>query len=259
VNVLGIGGPPGVGKSEVMREVLALLHEQGFEREDVKGTIQVDGRNVPVNAVELRAHGTTVIVLGRYDEGDTFPGTDRLSMAVQPAAEDLIARLAGHTARQGTSEQTHVVFEGDRLFSRSFLLSCAATPGVTVHACVLSTTAEQLEARRKGRGSNQAASWLKGRTSKVDGIVRWLKDSGEPVHELINAPGLARACAAHVLDLLGLCAGDACPSALPGRSCPKHEPTRACGCGEGEVCVDCDHEVCERCQDEGCAECQGAA
>lgn len=251
MNVLGIGGPPGVGKSACMREVLALLREQGgFEREDVKGTIQedvkgtiqVEGRNVTVNAVELRARGVTVIVLGRYDEGDTFPGTDRLSMAVQPAAEDLIARLAGHTARQGTSEQTHVVFEGDRLFSRSFLLSCAATPGVSVHAVVLSTTAEQLAERRKGRGSNQAASWLKGRTSKVEGIVRWLKDSGEPVHELINAPGLARACAGQVLDLLGLCAGDDCPHALIGRSCPEHEPTRACGCVEGESCAECDRE-----------------
>lgn len=236
MNVIGIGGAPGVGKSAVMREVLELLlREQGFEREDAKGTIQVEGRNVTVNAVELRARGVTVIVLGRYDEGDTFPGTDRLSMAVQPAVEDLIERLAGHTARQGTSEQTHVVFEGDRLFSRSFLLSCAATPGVTVRAVVLSVSAAQLEERRKGRGSKQAAHWLKGRASKVERIVRWLKELGEPVHELINEPGLARACAGQVLDLLGLCAGDACPSALPGRPCPKHEPTRECGCVEDEV------------------------
>lgn len=226
MNIVGIGGPPGVGKSEVMREVLALLREQGFEREDVKGTIQVDGRNVTLNAVELRAHGVTVVVLGRYDEGDTFPGTDRLSMAAQPAAEHLIELLAqweDDRRVENPRPRVHVLFEGDRLFSRSFLISCARA--ATVHAVVLSAHPDVIHQRRAERGSTQDASWLKGRASKVEGIVHWLKDAGEPVHELINAPGLARECAAHVLDLLGL-----------------GEPI-----------------VCERCQDEGCAEGRGTA
>jgi hypothetical protein len=221
VNVVAVGGAPGVGKSEIVRLAIELLREQGFAAEPVKHLVQVGERRVPIEAVELRKPGLSVIVLGRYDEGDKFPGTDCLSMSVQPAAEETIAVLAAHAARSG--EAVHVLFEGDRLFSKSFLISCAATPGVVVRPCIVRASGEVRQARLAKRGSSQSATWLKGRDTKIENVLRWFDESGEKVTALFNEPGLARECAQQVIGLLGL-----------------DDPI-----------------VCERCQDEGCAECRG--
>lgn len=204
MNVVALGGAPGAGKSTVTRLLIEALVEQGFVREDVRGTHKHEGRNVSVGAVELtrtRPDGKVehVLVLGRYEQGDTFPGTDKLSMGVQPVAVHLIEQLALAEPQVGP---VRVLFEGDRLFTRSFLVACARH--AVTRAVVLKATHEQLEARRKGRGSDQSASWLKGRATKLDGIVRWLADSGEQVEHLENDTGQAGACAEHLHTLLGV-------------------------------------------------------
>lgn len=202
MNVVAVGGAPGVGKSEIVRLAIELLREQGFAAEPVKHLVQVGERRVPIEAVELRKPGLTVIVLGRYDEGDKFPGTDCLSMSVQPAVELAVEALSLHAARSG--EAVHVLFEGDRLFSKSFLLHCAATQGVIVRPCLVRASGDVRQARLAKRGSSQSATWLKGRDTKIENVLRWLDESGEKVTALFNEPGLAGACAQQVIELLGL-------------------------------------------------------
>lgn len=204
MNVLAIGGEPGVGKSTAVQRVIVELLARGYDREDGSYTITHKGRRVTVHGVEFvgerpyyREH---VIILGKYADGDTFPGTDRESMGVAPAAEALLQALA---AKESETASVFVLFEGDRLFTRSFLLACARV--ATVRVCVLKATPEQLETRRKGRGSDQDSSWLKGRASKVAGIERWLEEGAERVERLNNGnPEEIDNLAATLIELLDL-------------------------------------------------------
>jgi hypothetical protein len=101
-----------------------------------------------------------IYILGKYDEGEVFSGTDRMSMAVQPEAIKFLASL---------SEDSIVLYEGDRLFTASFLEDCAEKYDLKiVH---ISTRADVREERYKERGSNQNVTWLQGRESKINNIL----------------------------------------------------------------------------------------
>jgi len=101
-----------------------------------------------------------IYVLGKYEEGETFSGTDRMSMAVQPEAVKFLTEV---------DDKSIVLFEGDRLFNTSFLEHCLDNYDLDI--VFLDTDREVREERYKERGSNQNETWLQGRETKVANIL----------------------------------------------------------------------------------------
>lgn len=145
MRVIAIGGEPGSGKSTLMKEI---INHYGVEP-------KYDAfKLVPYLQKE------NIYVLGKYEEGEVFSGTDRMSMAVQPEAVKFLASLPTDSV---------VLFEGDRLFTASFLEHCMDKYDLRI--IYLSTTKQIREERYKERGSNQNETWLQGRETKISNIM----------------------------------------------------------------------------------------
>jgi len=144
LKLIGIVGMPGTGKTTLMREWMA-------KREWTKDT--------PVKLLDTLISGD-IRLFGKYEEGDTFAGTDKLSMAVQPAALEYI-RMPTHDIN---------IFEGDRLTSVPFFKE-AQKKGYDVHIIVLKVADDIREQRYKDRGSKQSEQFIKGRRTKIQNII----------------------------------------------------------------------------------------
>ena len=81
-------------------------------------------------------------------------------MAVQPEAVKFLATLPSDAV---------VLFEGDRLFTASFLEHCVENYDTDI--LYLETDKSIREDRYKERGSNQNETWLRGRESKIANIL----------------------------------------------------------------------------------------
>jgi ribose 1,5-bisphosphokinase PhnN len=99
--------------------------------------------------------------LGR--KRDSFSGTDALALNVQPEAMRFVEQ---HPARL-------ILAEGDRLANDKFFQKIVDS-GYDFQLVWVNVRPEVAEERRALRGSNQNATWLKGRQSKVFGLTeRW--------------------------------------------------------------------------------------
>lgn len=145
MKVFAIGGEPGSGKSTLMKEII-----KHFEVEPKYDSVKL----VPYLQKD------NVYILGKYEEGEVFSGTDRMSMAVQPDAIKFLATLPTDSV---------VLFEGDRLFTASFLEDCLDKYDLKI--IYLSTKKEVRQDRYKDRGSNQNETWLQGRETKIANIM----------------------------------------------------------------------------------------
>lgn len=145
MKVIAIGGEPGAGKSTLMKEIL-----NKFVWSKVYDSVKL---------VPYLQYGNYYI-LGKYDEGETFSGTDRMSMAVQPEAIKFLASL---------KDDSIVLFEGDRLFASSFLEHCVENYDTEI--IYLNTDRDVRQERYKERGSNQNETWLQGRETKITNIL----------------------------------------------------------------------------------------
>ena len=146
MKVIAIFGEPGSGKSTLMLSV--------FERFGISKKYKSDFPLVPYHQKD------NVYVLGKYEEGEVFCGTDKMSMAVQPEAVKFLAQLPSDSV---------VLFEGDRLCTSSFLEHCLEK--YDLEMIYLSTDKETRQERYKLRGSNQNETWLRGRESKINNIL----------------------------------------------------------------------------------------
>lgn len=107
-------------------------------------------------------HYGSVVMLGGGRNG--FPGTDTLSLNVQPG----VLRWLRDT------ESQLVYGEGDRLANDKFF-SGAKAAGWNLTVAYLAVPEWEAEARRAARGSTQNASWVRGRETKVLRLVeRWV-------------------------------------------------------------------------------------
>jgi broad-specificity NMP kinase len=144
--LIAVGGQPGTGKTTLFRKFI-----------EGKKWIEVE----PAKLVSaLYNEEMDLYILGKYQEGETFAGTDRLSMAVQPEMQKWI--------------QTHncnILFEGDRIFNQSFLEFAMGLPNTDLQVVYLKTTKEVLEQRYKDRGSDQSETFLKGRATKYSNLL----------------------------------------------------------------------------------------
>jgi broad-specificity NMP kinase len=144
--IIAVGGQPGTGKTTLFRKFM----------ED-KQWIQCE----PAKLVSAMYNTEKdLYILGKYEDGETFAGTDRLSMAVQPNLQEWIA-----------SNNCNILFEGDRVFNQSFLEFCMGLPNTDLQVVYLKAPKELLEQRYKDRGSDQSEQFLRGRETKYSNLL----------------------------------------------------------------------------------------
>lgn len=148
-----IVGVPCVGKSTVMRKLMAASGVWTFVPQK--------------NLAHHRHEDSGAIILGRYDEEHQFPGTDRLSMGVQPHAVQALYQHAGA-----------ILFEGARLGTPSFIRS-ARESGRDVTVCVLTMSPTALHARREAERV-QPEKFLRTQATKVANLVEEHHDIAFP-------------------------------------------------------------------------------
>jgi broad-specificity NMP kinase len=127
MKVIAIGGEPGAGKSTLMRRLI----------ENIKAVPKYNEYKLVPYLQYFE-----IFILGKYEEGEVFSGTDRMSMAVQPEAIKFLAYLP---------ENAIVLFEGDRLFTASFLEHCVEKYDTKI--VYLKTTKDIRSDSYKERGS----------------------------------------------------------------------------------------------------------
>ena len=145
MKVIAIGGEPGCGKTTLMKRII----------EDIKPIPKYsEFKLVPYLQKD------NIFILGKYEDGEVFSGTDRMSMAVQPEAIKFLDSLPKNSI---------LLFEGDRLFTASFLEHCVENYDTSI--IYLKTERSIRQDRYKERGSNQNETWLAGRETKVSNIM----------------------------------------------------------------------------------------
>lgn len=144
--LIAVGGSPGTGKTTLFR---------AFMR---------DKKWIPVEPAPLVSamynQELDLYVLGKYEEGEVFAGTDRLSMAVQPKMQEWIA-----------SHNCNILFEGDRIFNQSFLEYAMNLPDTDLQIVFLNAPKDELERRYAERGSDQSEKFLRGRETKYSNLL----------------------------------------------------------------------------------------
>jgi len=144
MKVIAIGGEPGSGKTTLMWKLVEHFKvEPKYDSFKLVPYLQKDN----------------VYILGKYEVSETFAGTDRMSMAVQPEAEKFVKSLP---------KDSIVIYEGDRLFTASFLEKMLDLSDLSI--VYLETSKDVRKQRYELRGSEQNETWLNGRESKIDNI-----------------------------------------------------------------------------------------
>lgn len=144
--LVAVGGQPGTGKTTLFRK---FMENHTWQRVEPKKMLPA-----------LYCKELDLYVLGKYEDGETFAGTDRLSMAVQPIAQCFV-----------TETKSNILFEGDRIFNQSFLEFSMKLPDTDLQVVYLKAPKDILQARYKERGSDQSEQFLKGRETKYSNIL----------------------------------------------------------------------------------------
>ena len=154
--LIGIVGIPGTGKSTLMKNWMST-REWSTDK--------------PVDLVDTHI-SDNIRVIVKYEEGEVFSGTDRLSMAVQPKFLEFLESANNET----------VLFEGDRLTSTK-VFQRAIDLGWNVSIIHLTVSDIERERRYAERESNQSEQFINGRKTKVGNVVEQFSPNplfGEP-------------------------------------------------------------------------------
>jgi len=144
--LIAVGGRPGTGKTTLFRK---FMEDKTWERVEPSKTLSA-----------LYSKELDLYVLGKYEDGEVFAGTDRLSMAVQPVAQSFVSETT-----------SNILFEGDRIFNQSFLEFAMNTPNIDLQILYLKVPEETLKTRYVERGSDQSETFLKGRATKYNNLL----------------------------------------------------------------------------------------
>lgn len=144
-NILAIGGIPGTGKTTLMRAFMA--QHKYSEAKDFRPLVK---------GHSCDSH----LLLGVYEEGEVFAGTDRWSMAVQPEAEQFFEK----------NNDDDVVFEGDRIFNKKMFSYIIGLKKYNLFILLLDAEPAILSARYAERGSDQSDKFINGRKTKYENI-----------------------------------------------------------------------------------------
>jgi ribose 1,5-bisphosphokinase PhnN len=148
--LIAIIGPPGTGKTTLVRKLMERF-EWVYDK--------------PIDLVDSYVCGK-IRLIGRYEEGELFAGTDRLSMAVQPKFLEYIK----------DNDDEVVIFEGDRLSSVT-LFEEVSKHNYELKIFSLKVSDETLKKRYEQRGSDQSEQFIRGRKTKVSKIEERFGDN----------------------------------------------------------------------------------
>jgi len=151
--IIAIGGEPATGKSTLIKEFM----KTATDWEPMSPVPLING---------YFSYDYDLALLGKYEEGEQFPGTDRFSMAVQPQAEKYLYWL-----EEMNAPHPNVLFEGDRLFNAKFLEFCLTLEHLfELHIILLKASRNQIDFRHKDRKDSQDEKFIKGRRTKYENI-----------------------------------------------------------------------------------------
>lgn len=163
MKVTMIIGEPAVGKSTPMKAFMKSMGNWIYE----------SPKWIPYH-VNIK-NGKDTIVLGRYDDAThPFPGTDRMSMAVQQHAIQFIINAKNRGANS-------LFFEGDRL-GNDKMLKALQYSGVDLEVICLVTNVDR-------RRPSQTDKFRASRKTKIRNMTGWggrAAKSGLPVKRLIH-------------------------------------------------------------------------
>jgi hypothetical protein len=172
-------GVPGAGKSTALAGAISLL-----------GWGEPEARSQPF--AHAWYEDARAVLLGKQDV--TFPGTDTLSLGVNPRAVEFVR----------TTGADLVVGEGDRLANRRFLCAAADAGGAVLVAFDLPAVSafQRMLDRADALGvAPQQESWWNGRATKTENL-RHLSWPGLR-HETVDASRPREAVAEQVADIIG--------------------------------------------------------
>lgn len=151
---IGLGGEPSTGKSSIMKEILKKLGE-GY---DFKFDL-LRGKKYPYFNPKL-------IVLGIYEEGVLFCGTDRLSMIAIKSIKDLVNFCVDNEVFLDYT----ILFEGDRFFKQNFF-ELLEQKQIDYSLFITKVDESILQQRRDSRAdNNQSVVFLKGRRTMYSNV-----------------------------------------------------------------------------------------
>jgi broad-specificity NMP kinase len=149
LKLIYIIGVPGVGKTTLMKEIMNRY--EGWKEERV------------TDLLDSHVAGN-VRVLGKYEEGEVFAGTDKLSMAVAPKAIDWVR----------TKPNEKIIAEGDRLNSKTFFKEVQQHLDLTI--IHLTASDDERQRRFKERGSDQSEKFLQTTKTKCENVLEEFGD-----------------------------------------------------------------------------------
>ena len=144
--IIMIGGAPCSGKSTLTRNILSKLGSAEYVE--------------PIKLFPCEKRGD-VLVVGRYPEGETFGGTDRISYGAISQFRDFIDQEA--------PKHKHIFLEGDRFFRAQDIEWLLDNYDAKVY--VLTVGEDEERRRHIERGDTQSEVWLKGRRSQINNIL----------------------------------------------------------------------------------------
>jgi hypothetical protein len=152
VKIIAMGGEPASGKTTLMFRLISMADDW----EIVKPKKLLDA---------MYSKKLNLYILGKYaNDGNVFQGTDRLSMAVQPDAENFFADL-------WENGNVNVIFEGDRLFNAKLLDKLAETFPTTFKILILRVKDSTLDQRHIDRKDDQDDKFKNSRKTKISNIM----------------------------------------------------------------------------------------
>lgn len=167
MRILFLIGAPGCGKSSLVLKMLQSFGSYTTHRYGLLDYMEFED----------------VVVLGKYNSGDLFGGTDKLSNAVIDDAERFLEVVT-----------KPILLEGDRLANTRFIDRCNALDELRL--VTLKLNAALLQERRDARafeyGKTQNPTWLAGRESKIRNLQRlfnaeiWPVDTDEQVNAAVQ-------------------------------------------------------------------------
>jgi guanylate kinase len=145
--VVCVFGEPAVGKSTLFKKIINDIgnFESKKELKIVCGLLNIN---------------KNLFIMGKYEEGETFPGTDKLSMSVQPSAVQYIK-----------STSHNFLIEGDRLSNKKFFCELLEDENIELILVMLRVSEKTLKERHIKRGDNQDDKFLRSRLTKCNNIM----------------------------------------------------------------------------------------
>lgn len=162
---LFIVGPPGVGKTSAIRELVgegfSTIHPE--DNKAVKFTVTED--------ICFAGHYGT----GTFDGSDTVP-MHGASICIDWWKENILPN----------KKYKATIFDGDRFSTSPCKASLDELEGVKALCVYMGASQETLDARREERGSNQDQTWLKGRESKCRNFADKFKPSDNSLLDMFG-------------------------------------------------------------------------